>query len=146
MRKRERSPTYCSYITNSEKEKKQSRQTKLKKPPPRRDLNELLLEMSTFDVYGSSTPLSLRNLKSTSFVIFPFSLAVAGVMAGFKAFDGGRMGSSTKAQKLKVTACAWVEVVAAVVLKRQTFAVAGTPALAPKVGKIGAGDTMAVKL
>jgi hypothetical protein len=79
-------------------------------------------------------------------VLLALVVAVSCVMAGFKAFDGGRMGSATKAQKLKVTACAWVEVVAAVVLKGQTFAVAGTPALVPKVGKIGAGDTMAVKL
>jgi hypothetical protein len=44
-------------------------------------------------------------------------VAVAGVMAGCKAFDGGWVGSATKAQKPKVTACAWVEVVAAVVPK-----------------------------
>jgi hypothetical protein len=68
------------------------------------------------------------------------------VVAGCKAFDGGRVGSATKAQRPKVTAYAWVEVVAAMVPKGRTFVVVGTPASAPKVGKIGAGDTTAVKL
>jgi hypothetical protein len=50
-------------------------------------------------------------------VLLALVVAVAGVMACFKAFDGGRVGSAMKAQKLKVTACAWVEVVAAVMPK-----------------------------
>jgi hypothetical protein len=45
-----------------------------------------------------------------------------------------------------VTAYAWVEVVAAMVTKGQTFVVIGTPASTLKVGKIGAGVTTAVKL
>jgi hypothetical protein len=73
-------------------------------------------------------------------------LAVFGVVAGCKAFDGGWVGSATKAQIPKVVAYAWVEVVVAVPLKGRMFVVAGTLASAPKVGKAGAGDTAAVEL
>jgi hypothetical protein len=79
-------------------------------------------------------------------VLLALVVAVASVMAGCKAFDGGRVGSATKAQRPKVTAYAWVEVVAAVVLNGRTFVVAGMPASAPKVGKTGEGDTTSVKL
>jgi hypothetical protein len=79
-------------------------------------------------------------------VLLVLVVAVAGVMGGCKAFDGGRVGSATKAQRPKVTTYAWVQVVAATVPKGRTFVVAGTPASAPKVGKTGAGDTAAVKL
>jgi hypothetical protein len=68
------------------------------------------------------------------------------VVADCRAFDGGWDGSATKAQIPKVTAYAWVEVVAAVAPKGRTFVAAGTPASAPKVGKAGAGDTTAVEL
>jgi hypothetical protein len=79
-------------------------------------------------------------------VLLALVVAVVDVVAGCKAFDGGRVGSATKAQRPKVTAYAWVEVVAAMVTKGQTFVVIGTPASTLKVGKIGAGDTTAVKL
>jgi hypothetical protein len=45
------------------------------------------------------------------------------VGAGCKAFDGGWVGSATKAQILKVTAYAWVEVVTAAAPKGRTFVV-----------------------
>jgi hypothetical protein len=73
-------------------------------------------------------------------------VAVSGVVAGCKAFDGGWVGLAIKAQIPKVAADAWVEVVAAVALKGRTFVVAGTPASVPKVGKAGAGDTVTVEL
>jgi hypothetical protein len=79
-------------------------------------------------------------------VLLALVVAVADVVAGCKAFDGGRVGSATKAQRPKVTAYAWVEVVAVVVPKGQTFVVVGTPASALKAGKTGAGGTAAVKL
>jgi hypothetical protein len=50
-------------------------------------------------------------------VLLALVVAVADVVAGYKAFDGGRVGSATKAQRPKVTVYAWVEVVAAVVSK-----------------------------
>jgi hypothetical protein len=71
---------------------------------------------------------------------------VAGVVASCKAFDGGRVGLTTKAQRPKMTTYAWVEVVAAVVPKGRTFVVVGMPASAPKAGNTSAGDTAAVKL
>jgi hypothetical protein len=56
------------------------------------------------------------------------------------------VGSATKAQIPKVTAYAWVEVVAVVTPKGRTFVAAGTLASALKVGKAGGGDTVAVEL
>jgi hypothetical protein len=56
------------------------------------------------------------------------------------------VGSTTKVQRSKVTAYAWVKVVAAVVPRKRTFLVVGTPASALKVGKTGAGDTASVRL
>jgi hypothetical protein len=41
-------------------------------------------------------------------------------------FDGGRVGLATKAQILKVAACAWVEAVAAVARKERMLALVGT--------------------
>jgi hypothetical protein len=72
-------------------------------------------------------------------------MVVSGVVADCKAFDGGRVGSVTKAQIPKVTACVWVEMVAAVVPKGRTFVVAEMPTSALKVGKAGGGGTVAVE-
>jgi hypothetical protein len=78
--------------------------------------------------------------------VLPALVAVVpGVVADCKAFDGGQAGSATKAQIPKVTACARVEVVAAVAPKGCTFVAAGTPTSVPKVGKAGGGDTVAVE-
>jgi hypothetical protein len=63
-------------------------------------------------------------------------------VARHNAFDGGWPGSATKAQIPTVAACAWVEAAAAVAPKECTTAVGGTPAWAPKAGKIG-GDMVA---
>jgi hypothetical protein len=60
--------------------------------------------------------------------------------------EGERVGSATKVQRLRVTAYAWVEVVAAAVLKGRTSVVVGTPASVPKVGKIGLGGMAMLKL
>jgi hypothetical protein len=79
-------------------------------------------------------------------VLFALVVAVAGVVAGCKASDGGWVGSPMKAQRPTVTAYARVEVVVAVVLKGQTFVVAEMPASALKVGKIDAGHTAMIKL
>jgi hypothetical protein len=51
-----------------------------------------------------------------------------GVVADCKAFDGGRVGSATKAQIPKVAACVWVEAVAPVVRKERMLVLVGTPA------------------
>jgi hypothetical protein len=72
------------------------------------------------------------------------ALVVVAVVAGCKAFDGGWVGSATKAQIPKVAACAWVGVVAVVVPKECTLVLAGTLAWAPQAGKTG-GDTVAVE-
>jgi hypothetical protein len=66
------------------------------------------------------------------------------VVAGCKAFDGGWVGSATKAQIPKVAACAWVGAVAAVAPKECMLALAGTLAWAPQAKKAG-GDMVAVK-
>jgi hypothetical protein len=79
-------------------------------------------------------------------VFLDLVVAVAGVVAVCRAFGGGRVGSTTKVQRSKVTAYAWVKVVAAVVPRKRTFLVVGTPASALKVGKTGAGDTASVRL
>jgi hypothetical protein len=63
-------------------------------------------------------------------------------VAGRNAFDGGRLGSATKAQIPTVAACAWEGAAAAAAPKECTTAVGGTPAWAPKAGKIG-GDMVA---
>jgi hypothetical protein len=54
------------------------------------------------------------------------ALVVVAVVAGCKAFDGGWVGSATKAQIPKVAACAWVEAVAVVAPKERMLALAGT--------------------
>jgi hypothetical protein len=51
-----------------------------------------------------------------------------------------------KVQRPRVTVYAWVEVVAAAVLKGRTSVVVGTPTSSPKVGKIGVGGMAVVKL
>jgi hypothetical protein len=63
-------------------------------------------------------------------------------VAGCNAFDGGRLGSATKAQIPTVAACAWEGAAATAAPKVCTTAVGGTPAWAPKAGKIG-GDMVA---
>jgi hypothetical protein len=80
-------------------------------------------------------------------------VVVSGVVAGCKAFGGVWVGSATKAQIPKMTAYAWVEVVATVAPKGRTLVTtgrtlvaAGTSATAPEVGKTGAGDMAAVEL
>jgi hypothetical protein len=55
------------------------------------------------------------------------------------AFDGGRLGSATKAQIPTIVAHAWEGAAAAVVPKACMTAVGGTHAWVPKAGKIG-GD------
>jgi hypothetical protein len=62
-----------------------------------------------------------------------------------KTFDGGWVGSTTKAQISKVVACAWVEVVAAAAPRECILALVGTPARAPMAGKTG-GDMVVVEL
>jgi hypothetical protein len=57
-----------------------------------------------------------------------------------------QMGSVTKVQRPKVVVYAWVGVGAAVVPRGRTLVVIGTLALAPKVGKMGAGGMMVIKL
>jgi hypothetical protein len=59
------------------------------------------------------------------------------VVAGCKAFDGGWVGSATKAQIPKVAARAWVGAVAAVAPKECILALVGTPTREPKAGKTG---------
>jgi hypothetical protein len=51
------------------------------------------------------------------------ALVVVAVVAYCKAFDGGRVGSTMKAQKPKVAKCAWVEAVAQ---KERMLALVGT--------------------
>jgi hypothetical protein len=63
-------------------------------------------------------------------------------VAGRNVFDGGWLGSATKAQIPTVAACAWVGAAAAAAPKECMTAVGGTLAWAPKAGKIG-GDMVA---
>jgi hypothetical protein len=79
-------------------------------------------------------------------VLLASVVSVAGVVAGCKTLDGGQVGSATKVQRPRVTAYAWVEVVAAAVPKGRTSVVVGMPASALKVGKTGAGDMVVVKI
>jgi hypothetical protein len=65
-------------------------------------------------------------------------LAEVGEVAGRNAFDGGRLGSATKAQIPMIAARAW-EGAAAAAPKACMTAVGGTHAWVPKAGKIG-GD------
>jgi hypothetical protein len=65
-------------------------------------------------------------------------------VAGHNAFDGGWVGSATKVQILTVAACAWVGAAAAAALKECMSALGGTPAWAPKAGKID-GDMVAAR-
>jgi hypothetical protein len=66
------------------------------------------------------------------------------VVADCKTFDGGWVGSATKAQIPKVGARAWVGAVADVAPKECILALVGTPARAPTTGKTG-GDMGAVE-
>jgi hypothetical protein len=66
------------------------------------------------------------------------------VVAGRNAFDGGWVGSATKAQIPTVAACAWVGVAAAAAPKECMSALGGTSARAPKAGKTG-GDMVAAE-
>jgi hypothetical protein len=66
------------------------------------------------------------------------------VVAGHNAFDGGWVGSATKAQIPTVAACAWVGMVATTALKECIPARGGTPARAPKAGNTS-GDMVAAK-
>jgi hypothetical protein len=72
------------------------------------------------------------------------ALVVVAVVADCKAFDGEWVGSATKAQIMKVAACAWVGAVAAFVPKECMLALARTLAWAPQAGKAG-GDTVVVE-
>jgi hypothetical protein len=54
------------------------------------------------------------------------------------------VGSATKVQILTVAACAWVGAAAAAAPKECTSTLGGTPAWAPKAGKIG-GDMVAAE-
>jgi hypothetical protein len=67
------------------------------------------------------------------------------VVVGHKTFDGGWVGSATKAQTPKVVARAWVGVAAIAALRECIPVLVGTPARAPKAGKTG-GDMVAVEL
>jgi hypothetical protein len=66
------------------------------------------------------------------------------VVAGRNAFDGGWVGSATKAQIPTVAACAWVGAAAAAAPKECISALGGTPAREPKAGKTG-GDMVAAE-
>jgi hypothetical protein len=59
------------------------------------------------------------------------------VVVGHKTFDGGWVGSATKAQIPKVAARAWVVVVVAAAPRECILALVGTPARVPKAGKTG---------
>jgi hypothetical protein len=72
-------------------------------------------------------------------------VVVVVVVVGHKTFDGGWVGSATKAQIPKVVAHAWVGVVAATAPRECILVLVGTPAQAPKAGKTG-GDMLAVEL
>jgi hypothetical protein len=72
-------------------------------------------------------------------------VVVVVVVVGHKTFDGGWVGSATKAQIPKVVARAWVGVVAAAAPRECILALVGTPTRAPKAGKTG-GDMVAVEL
>jgi hypothetical protein len=63
-------------------------------------------------------------------------------LVGHNAFDGGRLGSATKAQIPTIAARAWEGATAAAAPKVCTPVVGGTPAWAPKAGKVG-GDMVA---
>jgi hypothetical protein len=60
-------------------------------------------------------------------------------VAGCDAFDGGRLGSATKAQIPTIAARAWEGAAAAAVPRMCMIAVGETHARVPKAGKIG-GD------
>jgi hypothetical protein len=66
------------------------------------------------------------------------------VVAGCNAFDGGWVGSATKAQIPTAAACAWVGVVATAAPKECIPALGGTSARAPKAGNTG-GDMVVAK-
>jgi hypothetical protein len=59
------------------------------------------------------------------------------VVAGCNVFDGGRLGSATKAQIPTIAARAWEGAAAAAVPKVCMTAVGGMHARVPKAGRIG---------
>jgi hypothetical protein len=59
------------------------------------------------------------------------------VVAGCNAFDGGRLGSATKAQIPTIAAHAWEGAAAAAAPKVCMTAVGGMHARVPKAGRIG---------
>jgi hypothetical protein len=67
------------------------------------------------------------------------------VVVGHKTFDGGWVGSATKAQIPNVVARAWVGVVAGATLRECILALVGIPARTPKAGKTD-GDMVVVEL
>jgi hypothetical protein len=64
------------------------------------------------------------------------------VVARCNVFDGGRLGSATKARIPKIAARAWEGAAAAVAPKVCMTAVGGKHARVPKVGKIGDGTVV----
>jgi hypothetical protein len=54
------------------------------------------------------------------------ALVVVAVVADCKVFDGGREGSATKAQILKVAECGWVEAMAPVAQKERMLTLVAT--------------------
>jgi hypothetical protein len=65
-------------------------------------------------------------------------------VAGRNAFDGGWVGSATKAQIPTVAACIWVGVVATAAPRECIPALGGTSMRAPKAGKTS-GDMVVAK-
>jgi hypothetical protein len=65
------------------------------------------------------------------------------VVAGCNAFDGGRLGSATKARIPTIAARAWEGAAAAAAPKVCMTAVGGMHARAPKAGRIGDGKVVA---
>jgi hypothetical protein len=65
------------------------------------------------------------------------------VLAGCNAFDGGRLGSATKARILMIAARAWEGVAAAAAPKVCMIMVGGKHARVPKAGMIGDGKVEA---
>jgi acetyl-CoA carboxylase beta subunit len=65
------------------------------------------------------------------------------VVAGCIVFDGGRLGSATKARIPKIAARAWEGAAAAAAPKVCMTAAGGMHARVPKAGKIGDGKVVA---
>jgi hypothetical protein len=65
------------------------------------------------------------------------------VVTGCNVFDGGRLGSATKARIPKIAARAWEGAAAAAAPKVCMTAVGGMHVRVPKAGKIGDGKVVA---